>query len=189
MKHDKVNRKSYDEIDGMLDAALAKYVAEPRAQLEERILANLRTADARVTPRAGWTWSFIGAVAAVILVAATVAWRLTRPTPPRIVNHPSGMQQTPVPDRAAVQQRPTTRQQKHPHKLVQHRRQNVAVATNPKLEVFPSPLPLSEQEKLLAIYVSEYPEHAALVAEARMDAIRQQDEERRRIIAVEDSKR
>jgi hypothetical protein len=55
------------------------------------------------------------------------------------------------------------------------------VATNPKLDVFPSPLPLSEQEKILASYVSEYPKHAALVAEARMDDLRQETEERRRI--------
>jgi hypothetical protein len=61
------------------------------------------------------------------------------------------------------------------------------VAAKPKLDVFPSPLPLSEQEKILAIYVAQYPQHAALVAEARMDALRQQEEERRRTVSGQDS--
>jgi len=65
---------------------------------------------------------------------------------------------------------------------VQRPMQHDTVASSAKLDVFPSPLPLSEQEKILAIYVAQYPEHAALVAEARMDALRQEDEERSRII-------
>jgi hypothetical protein len=61
-------------------------------------------------------------------------------------------------------------------------------AAGPKLDSFPSPLPLSEQEIILASYVAEDPEQAALVAEARMDALRQQDEERRLIPADRDAK-
>ncbi len=39
--------KTHDELDRMLDAALAKYAAaEPRAGLEARVLANLRARDA-----------------------------------------------------------------------------------------------------------------------------------------------
>jgi hypothetical protein len=59
------------------------------------------------------------------------------------------------------------------------------VASGPKLDVFPSPLPLSEQEKLLATYVGQYPEHAALVAEARMADLRHEAEERHQIAAGE----
>jgi hypothetical protein len=46
------------------------------------------------------------------------------------------------------------------------------------LDQFPSPQPLSEQEKILANYVAKYPEHAALIAEARMEALRRDEEER-----------
>jgi hypothetical protein len=39
----------------------------------------------------------------------------------------------------------------------------------PKLDQFPSPHPLSEQEELLQRYVAENPERAVLVARARME--------------------
>ena len=42
------------------------------------------------------------------------------------------------------------------------------VASAPKLDEFPSPQPLSEQEKMLAEYVAEHHQQAALVARARM---------------------
>jgi hypothetical protein len=44
--------------------------------------------------------------------------------------------------------------------------------TVPKLEQFPSPHPLSEQEQLLANYIAQYPEHALLVARALADPLR-----------------
>ena len=49
----------------------------------------------------------------------------------------------------------------------------VAIARAPKLEQFPSPQPLSEQEKLLQNYVAENPEQAVLLARARTEALRQ----------------
>ena len=48
-----------------------------------------------------------------------------------------------------------------------------AMARAPKLEQFPSPQPLSEQEKLLQNYVAENPEQAVLLARARTEALRQ----------------
>jgi hypothetical protein len=53
----------------------------------------------------------------------------------------------------------------------------VVIAASPKLDQFPSPQPLSKQEKILANYVTEYPEHAALIAEARMEMLRRDQEE------------
>ena len=47
----------------------------------------------------------------------------------------------------------------------------------PKLEQFPSPQPLSEQEKILARYVNTYPEHAALIAQARTEELRRDSAE------------
>ena len=46
------------------------------------------------------------------------------------------------------------------------------MADNPKLDQFPSPQPLSEQEKILESYVANYPEHAALIARARAEELR-----------------
>jgi hypothetical protein len=48
----------------------------------------------------------------------------------------------------------------------------------PKLERFPSPRPLSEQEQMLASYVENHPQTAALVAEVRAKALKRDlDEE------------
>jgi hypothetical protein len=76
---------------------------------------------------------------------------------------------------------PTTRSS--PRRSVRHRSQPEVAAANPKLDVFPSPLPLSEQERILAAYIARYPEQAAVVAEARMEDLRQEAEERRQIAA------
>jgi hypothetical protein len=61
----------------------------------------------------------------------------------------------------------------------------VVVSAGPKLQQFPSPQPLSDQEKILANYVSEYPEHAALIAQARMEMSRRDQEEELRVPGVD----
>lgn len=182
------HRKERD-LDRTLDTALAKYAsAEPREGLEERILANLRTASTRDAQRTLWSWG-VAVLAAFLLIAAVLAWRWNPSTHTPIASHPSTLKQAPVaPDLAHSDGNTTT-----PPKSVQRRRlrdrpQRETVAANPKLDVFPSPLPLSEQEKILASYVSQYPKHAALVAEARMDDLRQEGEERRRIASERDER-
>jgi hypothetical protein len=49
-----------------------------------------------------------------------------------------------------------------------------AVASAPKLDQFPSPQPLNEQENILVSYVAKFQDHAALVARARMESLRQE---------------
>jgi hypothetical protein len=49
----------------------------------------------------------------------------------------------------------------------------VEIAAAPRLDQFPSPQPLSEQEKILASYVEKYPERSVLLARARTEALRQ----------------
>jgi hypothetical protein len=62
--------------------------------------------------------------------------------------------------------------------------------TVPKLDQFPSPQPLSEEERVLLRYVTVYPERAGLLAEARTKALHQDAEERLRLAAgEEDSQR
>jgi len=54
----------------------------------------------------------------------------------------------------------------------------VQLARSPKLSQFPSPQPLSEQERLLVRYVTDFPQEAAMVAkaQARAEAERQLEE-------------
>ena len=183
------HRRESDDLDRALDAALAKYASvEPRAGLEERILANLRAASTRGAQPAWWNWGF-AALAAVLVIAAVAVWHWNKPTQTPIANRPSMVKQAPVGPDLAHQDGNSAEPIKSARWLrPRHRYQHETVAANPKLDVFPSPLPLSEQEKILAAYVSQYPKHAALVAEARMDDLRQETEERRRIASQRDEK-
>jgi len=173
-------RDGASELDRELDAALAKYAAvEPRTGLEERVLANLRAERARVPDRAWWHWGLAGAVAAVVVVALALAWRSGRPSAPVIAHHPppspSGATQGPQqPGTRDVANGDGNRVRPREHSSIRtasaHRSHAELVAANPKLEQFPSPEPLSEQEKILQNYVAKYPEQAVLIARAAREA-------------------
>lgn len=172
-----------DALDRELDAALAKYAAvHPRTGLEERILASLQTKRTRVTDRPWWHWS-IAAVAAVIVVAVALAWRSARPIPPQVVQNRVQTEQTPKqsPHIAADDKRGNSRGVITTGRSARHlQAANVVVAeSNPKLDVFPSPRPLSEQEKLLAAFTANSPD-AHLMAEARMKMLREDQEDKLR---------
>ena len=173
------NRKQ-DEFDRMLDAALAKYAAvEPRTGLEERVLASLRAEQARVPDHAWWRWSAIAAVAAVIVVAVALSLRSDKPSHPVVGNHPPTPMQAPKErgmEIIAIAHRSGTRPARPSTAQKPEMRPSPpegAIARAPKLEQFPSPQPLSEQEKLLQNYVAENPEQAVLLARARTEALRQ----------------
>ncbi len=174
----------HDEVDRGLDAALAKYAAaEPREGLEGRILANLRAERAQAPQGAWWQWRIAGVLTAAIVVALALAWRSGNPSPPVIANHPSAT----VPDVEHVRSNgglePDEGIGPPPavHPAIRHGMHHVsvtAIATaNPKLDQFPSPQPMSEQEELLQRYVAENPERAVLVARARMELLEQDLEE------------
>ena len=152
-----------DEIDRELDAALTKYATEPRTGLEERVLANLRTERARVPARTRWHWSLTAAATAIVIVALTLALRSGRTPHPVVANTPG-----PALSPAQIVSNP------RPSRRVKPRRSHPLVATTghaelgpPKLDQFPSPQPLNEQERALARYVSEFPQEATLIARAQ----------------------
>jgi hypothetical protein len=62
-----VNQEEKDNLDQLLDGMLARYgAAEPRAGLEGRILANLRS---HADPRSSVSWMTVAAAAIAIVVA------------------------------------------------------------------------------------------------------------------------
>lgn len=177
-KHKHLDEAKQDELSRTLDAALAKYAAvEPRQGLEERVLASLRAERARVPNRAWWQWSVI-AVAAVVVVALALAWRAGRSEHLPMANHPTTTEQTrraaSPPAAAAASERlvgNTPTRASHSGGAIAVRRvapraQAVAQA-DPKLDVFPSPQPLSEEELALAQYVRNFPRDAKQVAQAQ----------------------
>lgn len=157
-------------VEQWLDDSLAQYgKTEPRPGLEMRVMASLHAEKTRIAAGRRWWWG-AGLVAATsaALVTATLwfgqASRAPRSTETSIAarHESSGVSLEPVPQVA-----------KHEVKEGQHRpihratRAQPAVA--PKLEQFPAPAPLNEQERLLARYVEEFPQKAALVARVQTE--------------------
>lgn len=82
--------KQWDEkdMDGLLNRTLSEYSDEPRAGLEQRVLANLARAEAR--PRRWWIWAAVPAFAG-ILVAVLMMTTAQKKTiaPPDVAKAPS----------------------------------------------------------------------------------------------------
>jgi len=163
-----------DLLDRELDAALAKYATvEPRAGLEERILANLRSELTEVPNHAWWKWSAAVALAAVFVVIA-VALALRSPKPAHIAQHrplsPAQVEPSGTPAATNNKEntvRPNSVAPAIHAKRRDHANTHVALAASPKLDVFPSPQPLSEEELALVQYVQSFPKDATLIAQAQ----------------------
>ena len=169
-------QSSESNLDRFLDAALAKYAAvESRPGLENRILANVRAEQARPAEHDWWRqniwrWGLAGAITAIVIGAVGVALNLEKHTQPLVKNTRSIS--TPQSGTKSTE----TRVAKHNPDAVLHPRRRhvthsavteIVAATYPKLDRFPSPQPLSEQEKLLLQYVRQHPEEALLTAKAQ----------------------
>jgi hypothetical protein len=164
------------DLDRALNSALAMLATvEARAGLEDRVLANLRAQES-IEHRTWRAWGFATAILVVLIVA--FAWHSSQRTrapiakevvtPAEVKPVKSGSVRSPVIRSASAVRRT---------KLPKYQ----ARAENPKLDQFPSPRPLSEQEKILAMYINQDPEHAALIAEARMETLRQAEAEKVRL--------
>lgn len=128
------------EFNRRLDAALADYASvEPPAGLEQRILARARTSEAR--PRLVW-WRWAAAVPALACAVAVFVYRdAPRIEPPRVA-----LTAPPAPVLSA----PLTKRTSRPRPV-----------RLPKLEVFPTPVPLSAEERALLMLVAQSPEKAS----------------------------
>ena len=172
------------QIDKVLDSLLAGYSSvEPRPGLETRILANLtsanpRDAEGREAGRGWWgfKWLWAGAaVAAAIIVGAVLmsGRRHVAPPPSNTVVQtvrPAVQQpiiQQPIIQQPQVQQPPVQSSVRgaaglerviHRHKtLAPGPQQNATLAWSQRPAVFPTPTPLSEQERMLLQYYSRTP--------------------------------
>ncbi|MBZ5493991.1 MAG: hypothetical protein LAO76_23975 [Acidobacteriia bacterium] len=148
-------------VDKMLDSLLANYSsAEPRPGLETRILASLRETPEKETAHGWWNfkWLSAGMVAAVIIAAAVLIGGRHRIAPPThvIVKTSPAIPQPNIQPRAPAVRNETVKIR--PRKpLAPTRPQNAALALNERPAVFPTPTPLSEQEKLLLSYLAGTP--------------------------------
>jgi hypothetical protein len=175
--------------------------AEPRPGLENRVLASLRiereqSERTRVAWRRRW-WLPLWSVTAVVLaVVAVWVWQSGREARPRTTAKKSAMTQRetaqagpikpaavepalvkPAPVRTFPIRTIAKGGESHLAVEAKERRDEIPLASNqtlaatPKLDQFPSPQPLSEQEQILMSYVAKYPATAALVAQAGAAAL------------------
>lgn len=170
---DNMNQRNLENLalDHELDAALAKFAAvEPRAGLEERVLANLLAEKRHAVHRSRWRWPAVATLAAVIAVSLFAIWRSGKPAENIVEQNSSATTQTHRQDRTQIANN-GDRSSILPHKAP--RRTTAVVVPAPKLDAFPSPQPLSEQERMLTEYVAEHHQQAVLVARARMVELKQ----------------
>lgn len=165
-------------IDELLDAALQRYgMAEPRVGLEGRVLARLRAREPGIQP-ARW-WAVAGVVALALVVAipylrvatsnpSQIPLARTVGPPPAIAlvrSHRLTMEGLP---RGLANRRPSSRQE------------GERVDAVPKLDQFPSPMPLTEQEQILAQYVQQFHREAALLARVQTQLLNEETKDRTR---------
>jgi hypothetical protein len=162
--------KRRERFDELLDKALRQYGnVEPRIGLETRILANIRAA----VNRSHWrhTWLVAATLTAALVIAmATGIWHQVL-TPKQNVPAPAVSQDAmkkvssaTIPRNARLVKPRTSRR---PQRAVAGSR--VSSTGNPRLARFPAPLPLSQEELLLARYAEHFPKEALLVAQKQRD--------------------
>jgi hypothetical protein len=169
-----------DDLDLLLDAALRSY-ADPGADsgLEQRILRNV-AGHAATTARHPWRSPLLWA-AGLSLVAACLLLVFVSAPRPKAVQHTANTQaaveRRPQPDTAATSRRSQTAQL-HRKRLAPHSIPQSTAA--PKLAVFPTPMPLSAEERELVLLVG------AASAEQRKDLViaQQQGDAPLRIAAI-----
>lgn len=164
-------------VNERLDAALKRYgESEPRPGLESRILATLR---AEHLPESRWGWRPALAGLAVLLLGAAMFLARGRDVVHETAVGTAIKKETqatreipPAPVLARVPSHAVKRSS--PRKAYPRPVNSVAAEeTAPRLEQFPSAQPLSEQERMLASYVRDWPEEAKLVARARTELLEQ----------------
>ncbi|HLV88145.1 MAG TPA: hypothetical protein VKV39_14260 [Candidatus Sulfotelmatobacter sp.] len=167
MKNDnKPPNNMHDDLDRILDAHLEKYATgKPRPGLETRILANLRVEEIREVP--AWPkWILAGAAVALVMIAVAIAWKPGKPSHPAIANRPPATVEIPNPspeplgkDKLASGKKPFRK-----HRALQAK---TVAAADPKLDQFPSPEPLTEEELALVRYLRNFPGEAVMIARAQ----------------------
>lgn len=176
-----MNRNLYERE---LDAALVRYGAvEPRAGLEGRVLANLCAERERRVVVRRWLWPAVAGLAlATAIVVLAFVWSPRSVAPGPVAqekpNAAVGAEKAPVTIKKNVVAEAT--RVARPVKRIVEAPVRYATATSekaPKLDQFPSPEPLSEQERLLMRYANADPD-ALLFAQARADELQKELEDR-----------
>lgn len=155
-------------VNDWFEDALKRYgEAEPRPGLENRVLTAVRTErERRMTRKRSW-WPALAAVTAILTIAVGVylaRWDGRKEHSPIARENigsveVSGSQPNPA---IAPRIREATNQR---HSGARGGLHSVHASASRRLNQFPSPEPLSEQEQILARYVQQFPHEADLTAQ------------------------
>jgi hypothetical protein len=154
------------QLDDMLDSLLANYSsAEPRPGLETRILANLREAE-KEEPQGWWNfkWIWAGVVAAAIIVAVVLIngrHRVELPTH-MIVKTSQPAPQPEIHPHAPVAPQQMAKAPRHKPSALPTVRQDAALVRSQRPANFPTPVPLSEQERMMFTYLENTPKEVVV---------------------------
>ncbi len=168
----------HDELDLLLRSALNTYADPgPESDLTRRILARISAEAAPAPPRRWLSWAIALPIAACLLALIVLSG-------PRPAHRPSGH----------AGQTPTSRQSliatahpglsSTPHHIPSRNSRNLKpqshravfaakAAPLPKLDVFPTPRPLTPEEQALAVFAAHAPEserQSLIEAQANADA-------------------
>jgi len=156
-----------DNLDRLLDSLLSNYSREiPRPGLETRIRAGLEAA-AVWKPRWFLNWKWAGAAVAAAIAAAVIFYLGHSPAAP-ISSKPELVQKQPIPEPASTVRDHTIRSVAQAGAQYRRSKTQVLQVADDRPDVFPTPSPLSEQEKLLLRYMAGTPRQE-IIAQARTD--------------------
>ena len=146
------------DLDNLLDSLLASYSdAQPRPGLETRIMAQLRTETARKkSNRWSLSWMWTGAAATILALAVVLMiYRepVVAPPPPLVLPADWSL----LNNSGSAFARPSHITVATRRPIKEQRREKMAVAADTRPDVFPTPAPLSDQEKLLLRYLARTP--------------------------------
>ena len=172
--------RANDDLDLLLDSALSTYSDPgPEAGLETRVLARV-TAQAAPAPRRHWLpWALALPVAACLLLLVHSGPRITQPRATHSTGKALRLQEPDVAtnrseQQPALQLAPRQGSKRAGFKAQPHFAVVVAKAARlPKLDVFPTPQPLTPEEQALAFFAANAPEperKSLLKAQEQADA-------------------
>jgi hypothetical protein len=168
-------------IEEMLDSLLANYsAAEPRPGLETRILAKLQGAAGNESSAGWWNfkWIWAGMVVAAVIVAAVLINGRHRVAPPThvIVKTSPAVLKPEIQPHAPIARQETARLHRHKPSTGPTAQQNSTLAVSQRPANFPTPAPLSEQERMMFTYLANTPKEI-VVAQILRNNDQQESEE------------
>jgi hypothetical protein len=155
------------KVEELLDSMLATYSAvDPRPGLEMRVLAILKAAREKQRPWFGLQSMWAGAAAAVLAVIALIFLLRSeeKRQPPAIEAVHTTQQPAPKIAREQGPDRPPA----HPATVYPVGKAGTQQIADTRPDVFPTPAPLSEQEKLMLRYLAGTPREE-IVAQSHVD--------------------